>query len=254
MKINAHVPTQQYGFIELTDLPDNPKEVEAAYNRYAEHPISLKSGNRKLLKAFCGGEVYYDEVAHVYTNEKGEVYQSGSQYADTFRKPFDKQKIAGLMAAKIKANPEDIIKMWELKSQCSKDFGNAIHKSLQLHEQYRELAESLNKTTHSHEHPVIKNAVQSFIEAHKGEKVISEALIVDNEAKKAGQIDRLLITSRKTCRVQDFKTNADITKDLDIYWKQLEFYGSILEAGGWKVEGFDIFHYNGSWTTYNKEV
>lgn len=226
----------------------------ALWNKYAPNTIKTDNGNRKLLKAFCGGEVYYDEDQHVYTNEAGDVYLSGSQYANSFRKPFDKEKIAKLMADKIEADPQDIIKMWELRGNASKDFGNAIHRALQLYEQYGDLAERLNKTTHSHDHPVIKHAVDSFIEAHKGEKVISEALVVDNANKKAGQIDRLLITSRKKCRIQDFKTNADITKELDIYWKQLEFYGEIMEAGGWQVEGYDIFHYNGEWTTHNKEL
>lgn len=265
IKLSAVIPTVQYGNIqpefEIDENDINNGEgfefieakIQAIWDKYGDKPLTPKTGNRKLLKAFCGGEVYYDEQAHVYTNEAGEVYQSGSQYADTFRKPFDKQKIAGLMAAKVEsATPEAIIEMWELKSQVSMDFGNSIHKALQLHEQYGELAESLNKTTHSHDHPVIKKAVDSFIDAHKGERVISEALVVDHEHKKAGQIDRLLITERKHCRVQDFKTNADITKEIDVYWKQLEFYSDIMRAGGWTVDGMDIFHYNGRWETYSK--
>ena len=229
-------------------------QLESLWQQFGQQLTTQSTGNRKLLKAFSGGEIYYDEAAHVYTNEAGEVYESGSQYANKFRKPFDKDKISGLMAAKVEsATPEAIKAMWELKSQASKDFGNAIHKSLQLHEQYRELAESLEKTTHQHDHPVIKKAVESFISAHTGEKVISEALIVDHKAKRAGQVDRLRIMERKVCRIQDFKTNASIEKDLDIYWKQLQFYSMIMEANGWTVQGMDIFHYDGSWHTYSKE-
>ena len=228
-------------------------QVHALWEQYAPGTLKVQSGNYKRLKAFSGGEIDYDEVAHVYTWE-GKIYESGSQYADKFRKPFDKDKISGLMAAKVEsATPEAIKAMWELKSQASKDFGNAIHKSLQLHEQYRELAESLEKTTHQHDHPVIKKAVESFISAHMGDKVISEALVVDHDNQRAGQIDRLKIVSRKICRVQDFKTNASIDKDLEIYWKQLKFYAMILEANGWTVEGLDIFHYDGEWHTYSKE-
>lgn len=229
-------------------------QVHKLWEQYSPGTLNVQSGNRKLLKAFCGGDVYYDELAHIYTNEQGDVYESGSQYANKFRKPFDKDKISGLMASKVKdCKPEDIVKMWELKGEASKDFGNAIHKALQLHEQYRELAESLEKTTHSHDHPVIKKAVDGFINAHTGEKVISEALIVDHEAKRAGQVDRLLITSRKEGRIQDFKTNASIDKDLDVYWKQLQFYAGIMEANGWTITGYDIFHYDGEWHTYSKE-
>lgn len=259
MKIKAHVPTQQYGFIEITGEPEDQAEIERLYNQYAEQPINFSisrtssSDHRKLLKAFSGGEVFYDEQAHVYTNEAGEVYLSGSVYADSFRKPFDKQKIAEMMASKIEGTAEDIIKMWELKGESSRDFGNAIHKALQLYEQYDGLAASLNKTTNSHDHPVIKHAVDSFMEAHKGERVISEALVVNHEAKHAGQIDRLLILGRKRCVVTDFKTNASLDKDIEIYWKQLEFYGDILTANGWTVEGYKIYHYDGSWKEYTHE-
>lgn len=255
MKITAHVPVQQYGFVEIEGEPSDAKEIERLYNHYAETPVNFKNGNRKLLKAFCGGEVYYDESAHVYTNEAGEVYLSGSQYAETFRKPFDKQKIAELMASKVEsATPEEIIRMWELKSQVSMDFGNAIHKALQLYEQFNGLADALNKTTHSHDHPIIKHAVDGFMEAYKEEKALSEVLVVDHKAKRAGQIDRLVILGDKHCRVEDFKTNADIKKDLPIYWKQLEFYMSILEANGWKCEKSIIHHYDGEWHTYDQST
>jgi hypothetical protein len=227
-------------------------EMIKLWDKY--NPGVMRGGNRQLLKAFVGGEVYYDASTHTYTNETGEVYESGSQYANKFRQPFDKQKIAEAMASKTGGSAEDIIKMWELKSEVSKDFGNAIHKALQLYEQYRSLAESLNKTTYSHDHPVIKNAVQSFINAHKGERVISEALVVDNTNKKAGQIDRLVIIdeTKKICRVDDFKTNAAIEKELPVYWKQLEFYMGILEADGWTTQPPKIHHYNGEWKTYAK--
>jgi len=229
-------------------------QVHALWEQYSPGTLKVSSGNRKLLKTFVGGEVYYDEVAHVYTNEAGEVYLSGSQYANSFKKPFDKERIAKLMADKVKdCDPADIIKMWELKAETSRDFGNAIHKSLQLYEQYRGLAESLDKVTHQHDHPVIKKAVESFMNAHK-EKALSEVLVVDHTAKRAGQIDRLVILGDKHCRVEDYKTNADIKKELETYWKQLEFYGDILKADGWKVDSPIIHHYDGEWHTYSKET
>lgn len=212
-----------------------------------EKPKAI-SGNRKLLKAFVGGEIYYDDEAHEYTNEAGDVYLSGSVYAKSFQEPFDKERIARAMASRVEqANAEDIIAMWELKSQASKDFGNALHAALQLYEQYGKLAESLNKTTHSHDHPVLKKAVDSFMEAHKGENALSEVLVVDHEAKHAGQIDRLRIIdpNNKICRVQDFKTNVKEDKE---YWThQLKFYARILERAGWTVQGRDIFQYTDRW-------
>lgn len=256
MKITAHVPVQQYGFVEIEGEPSDAKEIERLYNYYAETPVKFKSGNREEIKAFVGGSVFYDAETHVYTNEAGEVYLSGSQYSDTFRKPFDKVAISNLMANKVKGvDAKDIVKMWELKSQVSLDFGNSIHKALQLYEQYKGLAELLNKETHQHDHPVIKQAVDSFLVLHKGETALSEVMVVDNSAKHAGQIDRLVILDKniKICRVEDFKTNAEMKPaDLEVYWKQLDFYGAILQAGGWKVEKPRIHHFNGVWKEYQK--
>jgi len=260
IKLGATIPTVQYGnlqpefeveapTIEL-GLAEIEPHIQALWDKYGEKPLNKATGKR--LKAFVGGEIDYDDVSHTYTWD-GVTYLSGSQYANSFRKPFDKQKIAQAMASKINADPAQIIAMWDLKSKASTEFGNSIHSALQLHEQYNGLATQLNKTTHSHDHPVIKHAVDSFLEAHKDERVISEALIVDHQAKRAGQIDRLLIVKRKVCRIQDFKTNADIEKELPHYWKQLEFYGSIMVAAGWEVEGYDIFHYTGEWKEYSRD-
>lgn len=226
-------------------------QVHKLWEQYSPGTLKVSLGSAKRIKAFVGGEIDYDETAHIYT-WNGRVYQSGSQYADTFRETFDKQLIAGKMADKAGVSAQDIIDMWELKSEVSRDFGNAIHKALQLYEQHRELATSLEKTTHQHDHPIIKHAVDAFYAAHSAEKALSEVLVVDHKAERAGRIDRLVILGDKHCRVEDYKTNANITKELDVYWKQLEFYGGILKADGWKVEPPRIHHYNGSWSTHDK--
>lgn len=234
-------------------------EVWAQYgvvplNKNSTPQTATISPTRKKIQAFVGGEIYFDPTTHIYDNENGQIYLSGSSYANQFRKPFNKTAIAGAMAKKAGCDPQTIIDMWELKGEVSRDFGNAIHKSLQLYETHRELASLLEKTSNLHDHPIIKKAVMSFVDAHKDEIVQSEALVVDHKAKHAGRIDRLLITGDKQCRVQDFKTNATIEKELEVYWKQLEFYQHILEAGGWIVEGLDIFHFDGTWKTYSKEI
>ena len=88
------------------------------------------------------------------------------------------------------------------------------------------------------------------MEAHKGEKLLSEVLVVDHEAKHAGQIDliRIIDSSNKICRVQDFKTNVKTDKE---YWaNQLKFYARILEKAGWTVQGKDIYQYTDRWKEY----
>lgn len=252
MKINAHVPTQQYGFIELTDLPDDPKEIERIYNKYAETPIRLASGNRVELEAFVGGKIFYDDEKHEYTNEAGEVYLSGSQYAESFEKPFDKVGISQKMA-KNGVKAEDIVAMWELAGEVSRTFGTAIHAALELYNTHRGSSEALEREYHIHSHPIIKKAVQSFYALHK-EDALSEVLVVDHAAKRAGQIDRLVIVdkAKKIARVEDYKTNATIEKDLPKYWKQLGFYSDIMRADGWTMQPEVIHHWDGEWHRYTK--
>ena len=248
MNIKAHVPTQSFGFIEIEGTPEEAKEIERLYNHYAETPVAFKSGNRKKIEAFVGGHIFYDEVAHKYTNEAGDVYLSGSVYATQGEPKFDAGAKAEAMANKFGVKAKDIAEMWKLKGDISAGFGTAIHAAIQLYEQYDGLAKTIGKATNHHDHPVLQKAVQKFIDTHKGQKVVNEAMVVSHKRKWAGQIDRLIITGDKRCIVGDIKTNADLTeKKLKTYWKQLQFYGTILEDDGWTVEGLEINHYDGEW-------
>lgn len=255
MKIKAHVPTQQYGFIEIEGDPEEAKEIERLYNHYAEQPIQFKNGNRVKLEAFVGGHVYYDSEAHVYTNEAGEVYLSGSVYASQGEPKFDAGAMSGAMGKKFGVSAEDIAAMWKLKGDISAGFGTAVHAAIQLYEQYDGLAKTLGKTTNHHDHPILKQAVQKFIDAHKGEKVVSEAMVVSHDRKWAGQIDRLVLTGDKKCVVGDIKTNTELTdKKLKTYWKQLKFYATIMQDAGWTVDYLEIYHYDGEWKTIKEPM
>ena len=259
--ITSVIPVTNYGNIqpsieveadtfEEAQAMVEPKMLEL-WNKY--NPGIMQSGNVVRLKAFVGGEIDYDEQAHAYT-WNGETYLSGSQYAKQFEKPFDRDAISSKMAAKYGVKAKDISDMWELKARTSREFGTAMHSALELHGRYNVLASQLERDTHVHDHPVIKKAVEGFYKGRENEVAEFEIVAVDHQAKRAGRIDRLLITGDKKCRVQDFKTNADLTKSLETYWKQLGFYGEILKAGGWTVEGLDIFHFDGDWKHHEKAL
>lgn len=265
-KIGATIPTVQYGNImpELEVEAETFEEaqglalphIERLWARYAEPGRELRSttAQGQKLTAFVGGDIFYDPLAHKYTNEHGEVYLSGSAYASRFEKPFDAQMIAGVLAKKFKVDPADIVKMWELKGQVSRDFGTALHGALELYGKHKELALAMEKETHICDQVDMNKAVISFYEQFGAEEAVQEALVVDHATKRAGQIDRLVITGEKRCIIDDYKTNADITKKLAVYWKQLSFYAAIMQAGGWTVEGLRIHHYAGDWKLYEHEV
>lgn len=263
--LSAVIPVAQYANLQPTVEVEAETYEEAMakaeahitdfWNRHVENGKQIKGPSGKKLTAFVGGDINYDPIAHIYTNDAGEVYMSGSQYAKQFEKEFNKEAIAAKMAEKWGVDASEVVAMWELKSQVSMGFGTALHGALELFGKYKALAETLSKETHLHDHPIIKTAVEGFYEGRGAEKAEYEVLVVDHAKKRAGQIDRLLITGANKCRVQDYKTNSDLTADkLDLYWKQLSFYADILKAGGWVVEGLDIFHWNGKWTTHNSEV
>ena len=254
MKIKAHVPVQQYGFIEIEGTPEEEEVILEAYNRYAEQPVNWSNGNRKLLKAWVGGEVYYDEVAHKYTNEKGDIYLSGSVYAQLGEPEFDTKSITEKLGKKFKVPPQDIAQMWMMKADISNGLGTAIHAALELYGKFEKYTDVFDKEYHLHDHPVIKQAVLSFYKGRK-EQAMYEALVVDHKRKYAGQIDRV-VKEKDVYYIEDFKTNGELKPaKLATYWKQLSFYASIVEAAGLKVGGLRIHHWNGGdWKTYEHEV
>lgn len=265
IKLGAVIPTVQYGNLqpEFEVEADDPivavasleELIQNLWDKYGERPLVAKTSKGKLLKAWVGGEIYYDDVMHTYTNESGDVYLSGSVYASSFEKPFDTASIAEKMSVKSGVSSEDIIKMWDMKRDISNGFGTAIHAAMELYGKYSKHSESFDKDYHLHDHPVIKNAVESFYEGRSKEVALYEALVVDHARKYAGQIDRV-VKEGDVYFIEDFKTNAKLKSDkLKNYWKQLSFYASIVEASGLKVGGLRIHHWNGDgWKTYEHEV
>lgn len=245
MLIRAHVPTQQYGFIEIEGTPEERAEIERLYNEYAEKPVAFKAGTTKRIKAFVGGEIDYDEVNHIYS-WNGEKYLSGSEYAKRNQKPFDTQVISAKMAKTHNVDAQDIANVWRMNSELSRDFGTVVHKALEMYGKYRAFAISMEKEYHISSHPLLKDAVESFYAGREDDAAEYEVLVVDHANKRAGTIDRLVHGAEvNSFTIQDFKIT---TKDDKQYWTdQLGFYAGILEANGLKVWGKEIHKYNGKW-------
>ncbi len=244
MKITAHVPTQQYGFIEIEGEPSEAQEIERLYNHYAETPIAFKAGNFVRKVDFFGQEIDYDEENHVYMWE-GRVYDSASQIAKGEQKPFDSVMMSGKVAAKFDVDPADISKLWSLSGQVSRDFGTTVHLALELYGKYQVLAKTLDKEYHTPNHLVLKDIVESFYRGRENEKAEYEVLVVDHKSKRAGTIDRLQIVGDKTCIIEDYKISYKEDKP---YWKkQLQVYEGLMVANGWKVQGKVIHQFDGKW-------
>jgi len=267
LTISATIPTQQYANMipSITvEVDDNYEAAQALAiakiqelsTRFAEPGKQLVDGSRSIFKDIFGQKINFDELSHTYTNDKGQVYLSGSQYAKRFEKEFPGDIISGKMAAKSGVDQQIIQEAWQSKADVSSGFGTAIHKALENYTKYKEMSDTLDKQYHIHDHPVINKCVTEFFKGREKEVALTEALVIDHERRLAGSIDRLLLIDKKKkiCRVQDFKTNANIDDKLAAYWHQLSFYASILTAKGWTVSGLDIFHYDGEWHEYQSEV
>lgn len=263
--VTAVIPSAQYANIQpaiTVEVDDDIEEAKALAmshivgisQQYAEEGKALQGGttssNAKKVECLVGGSILYDPVAHVYTNDKGEVYLSGSAYAKQFDKPFEINAIAKKMSDKSGVPAKDIIDIWKLKGQASASFGTSIHEAMEMYGKYAEACKKLGKEYHISSIPVVSEIVANFFKGRESEKAIYEPMIVDHDRKWAGQIDRLVLTGDKKCIIEDFKTNADMTPaKIETYTHQLSFYKAIMESGGWTVEGIRLHHLDGSWKT-----
>lgn len=234
------------------------------YIEYEKKRKLIRPETARLVKDIFGNEIFYDDVSHTYMNSMGEVYLSGSQFADQLEAPFDAERISGYMVAKhgldkTKEQAEKYSKgiqaMWKLKALASASFGTSIHAALELYGKYKKLCEKIDKDTFLHDNPILKKAVELFYEEFPDvEHVGYESLVVDHKKQRAGRIDRIEYEEDGVW-VTDFKTNSNITKNLKKYWMQLSFYAAILKANGANVKGLKIYHYTGKeWVTIVSEV
>lgn len=271
--MTAVIPTTQYGNlqpsieVEANDIEEAKDyavpHIEALWAKYGSKPLETNdqkraSSDRKLVKDIFGNEIFYDDNLHQYTNSLGEIYMSGSAFAEASEKPFASELISGKMAAKAGIGDEGAEKirdMWRLKADASASFGTAIHAALELYGRFKTLAETVGKDTHLHDNVTLKKAVELFYEEHPNTDNIGyECLVVDHKKKRAGRIDRVE-EEEDGVYITDFKTNFDVKKSLKKYWLQLSFYAAIMKANGVNVKGLKIYHFNGdNWTTIEHEV
>lgn len=270
--VTAVIPSAQYANLQpsiTVEVDDDVEEAKALAmshivglsQRYAEEGKALKGGKAatgsqaKKIECLVGGSIFYDSAAHVYTNEAGDVYLSGSKYAAQFEKPFNMGAIAAKMATKAGIPASDIIDIWTLKGRASASFGTAIHEAMEMYGKHREACVKLEKDYHQSAIPMVNEVVTSFFKGRENEQAIYEPMVVDHDRKWAGQIDRLVVTGDKKCVIEDFKTNADLTPaKIETYTLQLNFYRAIMESGGWTVEGIRLHHLDGTWKQIDLKI
>jgi len=191
----------------------------------------------------------FNKELHQYT-KGGKVYTSVTQYINKFKKPFDKDYLSVMCAARDDREVEDVLKEWEMKADISKNFGNAIHESIELFIKYKQKPK----------HLFLKQVVDEFEELTKGLDLHAEKVIHDDELELAGTIDLIVKVGEKKVKLIDYKTNGEFTlkgkekllppydylraNHLDTYSLQLNIYKHLLERKGYEVVGMELWHYD----------
>lgn len=254
MKITAHVPCQQYGFMEFEGTDADLPAIEKYYNQYSEKPLAFRGVPEivssedpgQVITTFTGEQVRYWPAQHKYRTLEKQKLLSGSHYAEQFAEPFDRDRLLGLTAKKRNSTVEHVGAAWEHRGLISRTFGTAIHAAMEGWFKYKDVDYGVPK------HPFLKGIVESFPLAEAD--IRPEIMVSDTKRLMVGQIDGLLVTGDHTGIVLDFKSDADVKKNLGKHWHQLSFYSSILQAFDWDISGLQVWNYTTKWEVYESPV
>lgn len=264
-KIEATIPTTQYGNLRPTFEVESPAEEEAAlatlkslWQRFGESPLKDKGGGTEVkstgiqVTSYTGELLMWNEATHTYTDMAGNVLLSGSRYADMHSPKFDLEMMLPKTANAWEVDKEDLRGIWKMNGDISMNWGSAIHQALEVYHKYHRVGKNIQDKKQLNDNyilpkqPHLRKVVTEFIELY-GADAESEVLISDIKNGMAGTIDRLEIVDfeTKVCRIGDYKTNAEMDKKkLLKYQKQLSFYAHILINHGWTVQGLDLYYLN----------
>jgi hypothetical protein len=287
--ISATIPVQQYGNLSPEfEVEGDTHEaamdkaiilIKDVWDRTAPKPLEVRKIDTprlifgQELRCWASGtRVNFDPVNHHYDSGDGKKWLSGSTFAGRYKTEFNAPLIAGKMADKHGVDASEIIAMWELNRDASATVGTAVHAALQLRGQYGELSRQIKDGSLESaltKNPILLPIVEAFFDGRDDETAFYEVFVADPVRAHCGLIDRLVV-EEDGLFVEDFKTNADLTKSetiqkpfkgiventqLGSYWLQLSFYARILQSHGKHVKGLRVHHWTfGGWETYEHEV
>lgn len=229
---------------------------------------NLKSFNEK-------GNVLFDVEPHTYTY-KGQRLQSATGIIERYHEEFDSFEVSGRSSQKWGEDQEDILAMWNSNGEVAAGFGTAVHAVIEHYFTHKKLGARIQaKTGKEHNaampnHPFLRQLIYDLEKIRLDGDSKQEVLITRFEQGICGLVDDLLILdkTKKICRVRDYKITADILVDKSKLFEpfaflganklaknflQLGIYSYMLQMSGWKVEGVDIFNWNGEWSKYSLE-
>lgn len=205
------------------------------------------------LTTFTGEKIKYNSATHEYQDLEGNHLVSGTEYKKSFDKPFDTALLSGKVGDKYGIPAEVIAEMWQANSKISTTFGTSLHLAMEQWFKHRDHACG-DKEYNLPKHPFLRQAVKTF--PLKDSNVIPEVVLSNIKEKMSGTADGLDVTSmeNKICDVIDYKSDADIKKNLPGHFKQLSYYAKILRLAGWSVGKIVVWNYTDKWERYESEI
>ena len=221
------------------------KAKGARVNQDAVHPDDFQE-----LSTFTGETVWYNAATHVYIDAAGQKLVSVSEYAESMMPEFPLEAMSQRIASKHNVDVAKIRAMWEMNGLISRTFGNALHYSMEQWFLHRECGTS--KEYHLPKPPYLREAVMSF--PLKNKFIVPEAVLSDVAGRRVGRTDGLYFPFHdeepKMLEIVDFKSDNDVTRNLERHQHQLNFYRAILEAKGFTVTRMVIWNYVKKWSEH----
>ena len=191
---------------------------------------------------------------HTYTRN-GKLYTPVSDVISKLSPEFQAERIAGFVAKKQERTTEEVLEEWGMKAQISIDFGNAVHRSIEM----------FIKHSATPKNEYLKNAVDTFPLKNKG--LTSEKIVYDDDLQIAGTMD--ILRKKKTkYDLYDIKTSYDLKKSynrllsplqdlrdspLNKYKLQMSIYKQLAESMGYKIDKLFILKWADEWETIEVE-
>lgn len=251
MKHVLRIPTQeQYAYVE-SEFEGTVEEALAEYTRIT-NLVKAKPSSFKKIETFTGETILYDAVNHRYTDLDGRTLIGGSTYKASLETPFDLDRIAGATAKKYEINEDDIRDMWKRNGEISSGFGTALHAAME--QWFRHRLHGTERNYHLPKHPLIRQIVETF--PLKDCSAIPEVFVSDVKNRRVGQIDLLVQDGDKEKEgfIIDYKSDAEVEKNVSGHFNQLSYYAHILMAHGWTIHELQVWNYTDKWTRYTSQV
>lgn len=220
-------------------------------------------------------QVLFDEVPHTYIYNNA-VLTSATGIVEKYGDTFDLERVSFMSSQKWNESQDDILALWDSNGQAAAGFGTAIHKVIEHYFTYKTIGARIQKVSGKKHnaaipnHPFLQKLLYELEAIRQDGNTRQEVFISSVKNGICGLVDDLLILDpkKKICRIRDYKITADILVDksklaapfsylgankLSKNFLQLCIYACMLQLSGWKIDGIDIFNWNGEWKKYTMD-